>query len=320
MSDRTAIEWTQASWNPVTGCSKVSPGCAHCYAETFAERFRGVAGHPYEQGFDLRLWPERVELPLRWRKPRLIFVNSMSDLFHPDVPEQFVAQVWATMARAEWHTFQVLTKRPERMPGLLAKLGLQEPLLPNVWIGPAIENRRFVGRADHLRRTPAAVRFISAEPLLGPLRCSRRRWPDGYTGPSLCLTGIDWLIAGGESGPRHRPVRAEWVRELRDACEHAGTAFFFKQWGGARPKSGGRELDGRTWDEMPGRRDVSRGSLAEARDVSRAAAGALAGSPRSAPRAQRAGGNPAQLSISDQTPAGDLKRAHVKRSVHASCR
>ena len=145
MSARTAIEWTQATWNPVTGCSKVSPGCAHCYAETFAERWRGVRGHPYEQGFDLRLWPERLELPLRWRKPKRIFVNSMSDLFHPDVPEQFVAQVWDTMARADWHTFQVLTKRPERMPGLLRELGLQDPPLPNVWLGTSIENRRFVG-------------------------------------------------------------------------------------------------------------------------------------------------------------------------------
>ena len=218
MSASTAIEWTQATWNPVTGCSKVSPGCAHCYAETFAERWRGVRGHPYEQGFDLRLWPGRLELPLRWRKPRLIFVNSMSDLFHPDVPEQFVAQVWDTMARADWHTFQVLTKRPERMPGLLRELGLQDPPLPNVWLGTSIENRRFVGRAEHLRRAPAAVRFVSAEPLLGPLRCPRRRWPDGYTGPSLCLTGIDWLIVGGESGPRHRPIDPRWVRDLRDAC------------------------------------------------------------------------------------------------------
>ncbi|MGO9754669.1 MAG: DUF5131 family protein [Solirubrobacteraceae bacterium] len=304
MSSQTAIEWTQATWNPVTGCSKVSPGCAHCYAETFAERFRGVPGHPYEQGFDLRLWPERLELPLRWRKPKRIFVNSMSDLFHPDVPEQFVAEVWGTMARAEWHTFQVLTKRPERMPGLLRELGLQDPPLANVWLGTSIENRRFVGRAEHLRRTPAAVRFISAEPLLGPLRCSRRTWPDGYTGPSLYLGGIDWLIAGGESGPRHRPVRPEWVRDLRDAClcefcrsehqrradcalcgEGSGTTrprFFFKQWGGRTPKAGGRQLDGRTWDELPrpqGPGDVSQPEAASG-DVSQpAAGGALSGSP-----------------------------------------
>jgi protein gp37/predicted nucleic acid-binding Zn ribbon protein len=303
VSDRTAIEWTQATWNPVTGCSKVSPGCAHCYAERFAERWRGVRGHPYEQGFDLRLWPERLELPLRWRKPKRIFVNSMSDLFHPDVPEQFVAQVWGTMARAEWHTFQVLTKRPERMPGLLRELGLQDPPLPNVWLGTSIENRRFVGRAEHLRRTPAAVRFISAEPLLGPLRCPRRRWPDGYTGPSLCLTGIDWLIAGGESGPQHRPVRPEWVRDLRDACQRASTAFFFKQWGGARPKSGGRELDGRAWDELP---DGSQPSSAAwgARDVSPAAAGALSGSLPSAAQGLDAGERDGQLSIVPESSPG----------------
>jgi protein gp37 len=218
----------------VTGCSKVSPGCAHCYAETFAERWRGLAGHPYEQGFDLRLWPERLDQPLAWRRPRLIFVNLMSDLFHEDVPEQFIGDVFGVMERAEQHTFQILTKRHERLADVA-------PLLPwpaNVWIGVSIENRRFVHRADFLRLVPAAVRFISAEPLLGPLE-------------GLDLTAIDWLIAGGESGARHRPVRAEWVRELRDRCEAEDVSFFFKQWGGRRPKSGGRELDGRTWDEMP---------------------------------------------------------------------
>jgi protein gp37 len=168
VSGRSAIEWRQATWNPVTGCSKVSPGCANCYAETFAERFRGVPGHHFEQGFELRLWPERLDQPLRWRKPKLIFVNSMSDLFHPGIPEWFVERVWGTMQQAHWHTFQVLTKRPERMPRLMRQLHLQDPPLPNVWIGTSIENHRFVHRADHLRRTPAAVRFISAEPLLGP--------------------------------------------------------------------------------------------------------------------------------------------------------
>jgi protein gp37 len=261
VSDRSAIEWTNASWNPVTGCSKVSPGCAHCYAEAFAERWRGIPGHSYEQGFDLRLWPQRLELPLRWRKPRLIFVNSMSDLFHPDVPPGFIEGVWETMARAHWHTFQVLTKRPERMPDLIGDLGLQDPPLPNVWVGTSIENRRFVHRADDLRRTPAVVRFISAEPLLGPLRCNgHRRWTDGYTGPSLCLDGIDWLICGGESGAKHRPIRPEWVRDLRDACNRSRTAFFLKQWGGRTPKAGGRLLDGRTWDEMP--RSASQRSMA----------------------------------------------------------
>jgi protein gp37 len=234
MSERSRIEWTSASWNPATGCGEVSPGCAHCYAKTFAERFRGVAGHPYEQGFDLRLWPERLELPLRWRKPKLVFVNSMSDLFHEQIPVDYVQAVFDVMRRADHHVFQVLTKRHER----LAELA---PLLPwpeNVWIGVSIENRRFVHRADFLREVPAAVRFISAEPLLGPL--------DG-----LDITGIDWLIAGGESGPGHRRVEGDWVRDLRDRCAAESVAFFFKQWGGRTAKTGGRELDGQTWDEMP---------------------------------------------------------------------
>jgi protein gp37 len=233
-SARSAIEWTEATWNPVTGCDKVSPGCAHCYAETFAERWRGIPGHPYEQGFDLRLWPNRLEQPLRWRRPRTIFVNSMSDLFHERIPEEFVREVFEVMLRADWHVFQILTKRHER----LAELADALPWPPNVWMGVSIENRRFVHRADYLRQVPAAVRFISAEPLLGPLE-------------GLDLTGIDWLIAGGESGPRHRPVRPEWVRALRDRCLDERIAFFFKQWGGVRSKSGGRVLDGRTWDQTP---------------------------------------------------------------------
>jgi len=234
MAASSAIEWTNATWNPVTGCDKVSPGCAHCYAETFAERFRGVPGHPYEQGFDLRFWPERLDLPLRWRAPRMIFVNSMSDLFHERIPLDYIARVFETMERSTQHTFQVLTKRHER----LAEIA---PLLPwpeNVWIGVSIENKRWVRRADLLREVPAAVRFISAEPLLGAL--------DG-----LDLTGIDWLIAGGESGVGHRAVRAEWIRDLRDRCAAESVAFFFKQWGGHRAKSGGRLLDGREWSEMP---------------------------------------------------------------------
>src|SRR5438105_3222659 len=197
MSDRSTIEWTSATWNPVTGCSKVSPGCAHCYAETFAERFRGVLGHPYEQGFDLRLWPERLGLPVRWRRPRRIFVNSMSDLFHDGVPAAFVGDIFAVMERASWHTFQVLTKRPERLVELAPHL----PWPSNVWIGVSVENRRFIHRADLLRRVPAALRFISAEPLLGPL--------DG-----LRLDGIGWPIVGGESGPRARPMHPAWARQL----------------------------------------------------------------------------------------------------------
>jgi protein gp37 len=234
MAQTSSIEWTEATWNPVTGCSKVSPGCAHCYAETFAERWRGVPGHPYEQGFNLRLWPQRLEVPLHWRRPRVVFVNSMSDLFHEDIPDEYVAGVFEVMGKAHWHTFQILTKRHER----LVELAPQLPWPRNVWMGVTIENRRFVHRADYLREVPAAVRFISAEPLLGPLE-------------GLNLDGIDWLIAGGESGPRHCRIDAAWVTELRDRCLDEDVAFFFKQWGGQRPKSGGRELDARTWDAMP---------------------------------------------------------------------
>jgi protein gp37 len=234
MADRSAIEWTEATWNPVTGCDKVSPGCAHCYAETFAERWRGVAEHPYEQGFDLRIWPRRLEQPLRWRRPRVIFVNSMSDLFHERIPDDYVAEVFDVMVRAPQHTFQVLTKRPARMAELAPNL----PWPGNVWLGVTIENRRFVDRADLLRRVPAAVRFISAEPLLTPL-----------TG--LVLADIDWLIVGGESGYGHRPMNIDWVRDLRDRCLNTGVAFFFKQWGGRTPKAGGRLLDGLEWSQMP---------------------------------------------------------------------
>jgi protein gp37 len=242
MSSTSTIEWTEATWNPVTGCSKVSPGCAHCYAETFAERFRGVPGHPYEQGFDLKLWPTRLELPLQWKRPRTIFVNSMSDLFHADVPDEFIIQVFDVMARADWHTFQVLTKRPERA----AELSKRLTWAPNIWMGTSIENQRFTSRLAHLRRTGARVKFLSCEPLLGELR--------------LKLSGIDWVIVGGESGPGARPMRADWARDIRTQCEEAGVAFFFKQWGahneeGARVGKGraGRLLDGRTWDAMPSR-------------------------------------------------------------------
>jgi protein gp37 len=240
MPDNSAIEWTNATWNPVTGCSKVSPGCAHCYAETFAKRWRGIPGHPYEQGFDLRLWPERLEQPLRWRRPRMIFVNSMSDLFHEDIPTAYIQSVFATMAAAHWHTFQILTKRHERLVALADDL----PWPDNVWMGVTIENRRFVHRADYLRQVPARVRFISAEPLLSRLE-------------GLELDDIHWLIAGGESGPRHRAVKPEWITELRDRCVDEDVPFFFKQWGGNRSKSGGRMLDGRTWDEFPHDRDLA---------------------------------------------------------------
>jgi protein gp37 len=239
MADNSAIEWTEATWNPVTGCHKVSPGCAHCYAETFAERWRGIPGHPYEQGFDLRLWPDRLEQPLKWKRPRVIFVNSMSDLFHEQIPELFVQDVFAVMRKAHWHTFQILTKRHERLAELAPSLEWPS----NVWMGVSIENRRFVHRADFLRGVPAAIRFISAEPLLGPLE-------------GLDLTDIHWLIAGGESGPKNRRCDSEWVRALRDQCEAESVAFFFKQWGGRTPKAKGRTLDGRTYDEMPESRPV----------------------------------------------------------------
>jgi protein gp37 len=234
MADNSAIEWTEATWNPVTGCDRISPGCAHCYARTFAERWRGVPGHAYEQGFDMRLWPERIDQPLRWKRPRQIFVNSMSDLFHPDVPDEFIAEVFATMVEADWHVFQILTKRPER----LLELSDELPWPPHIWMGVSIENRRFVHRADLLREVPAAIRFISAEPLLGPLE-------------GLDLTNLHWLIAGGESGAGHRPIREEWVLDLRDLCEASDVAFFFKQWGGFRPKSNGRLLEGREWNAKP---------------------------------------------------------------------
>lgn len=234
MSDNSTIEWTDATWNPVTGCTQVSPGCDHCYALTFAERFRGVPGHPYEQGFDLKSWPQRLHLPLTWRKPRRIFVNSMSDLFHKDIPDEYIRQTFDVMVKADWHVFQVLTKRSAR----LARMAPTLPWAPHIWAGVSVELNSYRWRVDHLRRVPAHVRFISAEPLLGPL-------------DEVSLDGVQWLITGGESGPGHRPCEVDWVRDLRDRCQKAGIAFFHKQWGGRTPKAGGRLLDGRTWDEQP---------------------------------------------------------------------
>ncbi len=250
MSGTSTIEWTEATWNPVTGCTKVSPGCAHCYAETFAERFRGVPGHPYEQGFDLKLWQDRLELPLKWKRPRSIFVNSMSDLFHADVPAEFIASVFDVMARADWHTFQVLTKRPERA----AEMSRDLVWAPNVWMGTSVENQRWTSRIDDLRKTDAHVKFLSCEPLLGPLQLTLDRRP------GLGHVGIDWVIVGGESGPGARPMRADWARDIRAQCVDADVAFFFKQWGahnehGVRvgKHRSGRVLDGQTWDAMPER-------------------------------------------------------------------
>ncbi len=239
MSAVSTIEWTNATWNPVRGCTKISPGCQHCYAETFAERFRGVKGHPYEFGFDLRLVPELLAEPLRWASARMIFVNSMSDLFHKDVPDDYIVEVAKVMQTANWHTYQVLTKRTDRLAKLLSGKLRFAAALPHIWWGTSIENRQHgLPRLSVLKSAPAAVRFLSCEPLLEDL------------GP-LALDGIHWVIVGGESGPGARPMEAAWVRRIRDDCREQRVAFFFKQWGGVRKKEAGRTLDRRTWDEFP---------------------------------------------------------------------
>ena len=234
MAEKSTIEWTNSTWNPVTGCDKVSAGCAHCYAERFAERFRGVPGHPFKQGFDLKLWPERLELPLTWKTPKTIFVNSMSDLFHKDIPLRFIQKTFEVMKQAHWHTFQVLTKRAERLEELSPKLSWA----PNIWMGVSVESERFTYRIDHLRKTKAHIKFLSLEPLLGPLS-------------NLNLKGIDWAIVGGESGPRARPMDGSWVLEIKRQCAKAKVPFFFKQWGGVWKKRNGRTLQGKTWNDMP---------------------------------------------------------------------
>ncbi len=239
VSSSSDIEWTDATWNPVRGCTKISPGCKHCYAETFSERFRGVPGHPFEQGFDLRLVPEKLAEPLRWRSPRTIFVNSMSDLFHERVSDDYIEAVATVMELANWHTYQVLTKRSERMSELLNGRLLRFGKLRHVWWGVSVEDRKYgLPRIEHLRAAPAAVRFLSVEPLLADLG-------------RVNLKGIDWAIVGGESGHGARPLDPAWVRSLRDQCVSASVPFFFKQWGGVVKSRTGRELDGRTWDEMP---------------------------------------------------------------------
>lgn len=234
MSDGSTIEWTDATWNPVRGCTKISPGCKHCYAETFAERFRGVPGHPFEQGFDLRLVESALELPLRWRAGRRIFVNSMSDLFHDGVPTEFIRRVFDVIRRAGQHQFQILTKRSQRLVEVCAQFTVPT----NAWLGVSVENQKYTARIDDLRRVRAAVRFLSIEPLLGPIT-------------DLNLEGIHWVIVGGESGHHARPMDPAWVRSIRDQCARAGVPFFFKQWGGRRKHLTGRVLDGRTWDQMP---------------------------------------------------------------------
>ena len=238
MADGSAIEWTDATWNPVTGCTKITAGCVNCYAARFSERFRGVAGHPFETGFDITLRPARLEQPLRWRRPRTIFVNSMSDLFHKAVPISFVDQVFDTMEAADWHKFQVLTKRSSLMRRYLARRYADTPPPAHMWFGVSVEDAAARARIDHLRQAPSARRFPSIEPLIGPVR-------------QVDLTGIHWVIVGGESGPGARPMNEAWVTEVRDQCIAQNVAFFFKQWGGYRPKTGGRELEGREWNEMP---------------------------------------------------------------------
>ena len=241
MSERSAIEWTDATWNPVRGCTKVSPGCAHCYAETFAERFRGVPGHPYEQGFDLRLVPEKLGDPLRWRRPRMIFTNSMSDLFQVGVPDSYMVAVARVMMRAQWHTFQVLTKRAERLRAALRGPLAFAAAASHIWWGVSVENRKHgIPRLRQLQQSPARVRFLSIEPLLEDVG-------------ELDLQGIAWVIVGGESGAGARPMQEAWVRSIQRQCRHAGVAFFFKQWGGTRKAAAGRLLDGRTYDELPPR-------------------------------------------------------------------
>ena len=242
MADSTPIEWTDSTWNPVTGCTKITAGCDFCYAERFSERFRGVKGHPFENGFDLTLRPERLEQPLKWRQPRRIFVNSMSDLFHKEVPIKFIDAVFDTMEKASWHTYQVLTKRSSLMARYLRRR-YGDGLAPShIWLGVSVEDAKNTVRLNHLKAARASVKFVSFEPLLASV------------GP-VSLKGIDWVIVGGESGPRSRPIEEAWVLEIRNQCKADKVAFFFKQWGGIRPKSGGRLLKGREWNQYP---DVSR--------------------------------------------------------------
>jgi protein gp37 len=245
MSANSAIEWTDATWNPVRGCTKISPGCKHCYAEVFAERFRGVKNHPYEQGFDLRLVPEKLGEPLRWRSPKMIFVNSMSDLFQDGISDDYIEVVTNVMVKADWHTYQVLTKRSGRMAKLLSTKLRLAAAARHIWWGVSVEDKKYgVPRISELQAAPATVRFLSVEPLLEDIG-------------SLDLKGIHWVIVGGESGIGARAMKREWVVSIREQCAKARVPFFFKQWGGLRKKRAGRKLDGRTYDEFPTRIPVS---------------------------------------------------------------
>jgi protein gp37 len=253
MSEHSTIEWTDATWNPVRGCSKISPGCKFCYAERFAERFRGVPGHPFEQGFDVRLIPEKIDEPLRWKSPKKIFVNSMSDLFHDSVPDSFIQQVAEVMRKANWHIFQILTKRPDRMSRMLSGPLRSFAFEPHIWWGVSVEDKKHgLPRLRTLQITPVAVRFLSIEPLLEELG-------------RFDLVGIDWVIVGGESGPGARPMEPAWVRSIQDQCNRDGVPFFFKQWGGVRKASSGRSLDGKTYSEFPEIDQVNQNSHARKR-------------------------------------------------------
>jgi protein gp37 len=246
MALQSSIEWTEATWNPVTGCFKISPGCKHCYAERMAHRLQAIGHAHYRNGFRLTLHEDALSLPLRWRRPQAIFVNSMSDLYHQDVPLSFIEKVFAVMHQASWHRYQILTKRAERLAELNDKL----PWAANIWQGVTVEHPDYAQRIDLLRGTGAHIKFLSLEPLLAPMR-------------GLNLRGIDWVIVGGESGPGARPTAAEWVTDIRDQCRKAGVAFYFKQWGGVFKKRNGRELEGRTWDEMPGATPAARNGQLE---------------------------------------------------------
>ena len=243
MSTNTEIEWTDATWNPVTSCTKISAGCDNCYAARFSERFRGVLGHPFESGFDLQLRPDRLEQPLSWRRPKMIFVNSMSDLFHKEIPLAFIDRVFDTMERAPWHTFQVLTKRSSRLRDYVNKRYPDKLAPPYIWLGASVEDGTKKSRVRHIQQTNATVRFLSVEPLIGPIG-------------EVDLSGIHWVIVGGESGPRARPMLPEWAQEVRDQCKATKVPFFFKQWGGRTPKAGGRLLDGKEWSQLPKRRPI----------------------------------------------------------------
>jgi len=244
MADRSAIEWTDTTWNPVTGCTKISAGCDNCYAARFSERFRGVLGHPFETGFDLTLRPERLLQPLGWKRPRMVFVNSMSDLFHKEIPATYIAAVFDTMERANWHTYQVLTKRSSLLQKFVNNRYRNRPAPRHIWLGVSVEDEKATTRIVHLQAANAGVRFLSIEPLLAPVG-------------RLDLTGIDWVIVGGESGPHARPMDESWVIDIRNQCVRAGVAFFFKQWGGRSPKAGGRLLQGKEWNQFPGRRHAA---------------------------------------------------------------